>query len=270
MSSELYETLVLAFRYIFTALGVLILIRAFSRIVALSAQGRTRKSRPLSGCVGELIVISGTDDLETGYSFSVPWEGVLGSIRSCDICIPSGDVRKKHLFFSYEPGLGLLIRPCRGCSARINRYSVNDRSDPEAIPMIHGSFLQIGNLALRLRVFAGLDPYAGFDPPEQSFHPEWPAVPDSVPAEPLHPSDDSSDSPLSSPSPVVFPDQTEASPAGPFSQPGVNFVPEFPPYASAAPEINEEASSTQDNSAETSGAAVRPRRKDRWEADWSE
>ena len=172
VSKELYETLSLAARYFFALLGVLIVLRAFYWLFAdHSERRRSRRRLPNAEMIGEMVVLSGGADLREGDSVSVPWEGILGSVRSCDVCIPGEDVRRKHLFFRFEPGQGLLIQPFRGCETLVDGQPVPAGAGGEGCPMRHGSLLQAGQILLRLRVFAGLDPNAGF--PENAVQQGW-------------------------------------------------------------------------------------------------
>jgi len=163
VSKELYEVLSLAARYLFSLLGMLIVLRSFFWLFSdHSERRRLRRRLPNAGLIGEMVVLSGGAGLREGESIPVPWEGVLGSVRSCDVFVSGDGVRRKHLLFLYEPGQGLLIRPFSGCEAIVNDTSVFSRTRPESCPMTHGSVLQVGQTVLRLRIFAGLDPRAGF------------------------------------------------------------------------------------------------------------
>ena len=161
MSSDLYEVLSLAARYLFTLLGVLIVLRAFAWLLSDRAEKRRRvRLLPDAGMVGELIVLNGGPDLPNGTTIPVPWEGILGSVRSCDLCVPCPGIRKRHLSFSFHAGQGLLLHPFSGCDARINDVLITCKSQESETAMTHGSFLQIGSALLRLQLFAGLDPAA--------------------------------------------------------------------------------------------------------------
>ncbi len=172
MSQELYEVLSLAARYLFALLGVLIVLRAFLWQLSSRAEERgTRRRLRDSGCIGELVVISGNSSLPEGTVFPVPWEGSLGSVRSCDVPVPCQGIRRRHLWFSWEDGSGLRIQPLSGCEAMVDGVPLDCRSWKKASPMIHGSFLQAGSALLRLRVFAALDSNAGFPEDESVFSP---------------------------------------------------------------------------------------------------
>ena len=251
MSSELYEVLALAARYLFALLGVLIVLRAFLWLLA-DRQDRHRRLRrlPDAGMIGEMVVLSGSKELPEGISLPVPWEGVLGSVRSCDLIVPCPGVRKRHLRFSFTPGEGLRILPESGCEAVVDDTVLDCRSGKTAVRMNHGSFLRVGSALLRLRVFAGLDSAAGFE--------EVPAVPEASPASGPPPYDpyDPSAAPVPPPEGVPFPGYGDS------FQPDPPF-PEDPFAGGSAPA---EGGLTGGEAA----AAGRKRRAGRWEADWSE
>ena len=289
MSRDLYEVLALSARYLFALLGVLIALRAFFWLLTAHAEKKQRLRRlPAAGTVGEFVVLSG-GDLRPGDAILVPWEGVLGSVRSCDVFVPGQEIRRRHLSFSFQPGQGLLVRPFSGCEALVNAEPVNCHSRPESFPLRHGSFLQLGDVTLRLRLFAGLDPQAGFGEddgntqvqqmpqngylPEQTYMPNpvdmqqitltSPQVPDSVPFAPV-------------PSHVMEP----VSCPGYLSGGNMNVPPNAdspePKWISQQPPLPSDAdTSTPDQVFNPAGEpsespARRRRRSDRWEVDWSE
>ena len=121
VSPEIYEVLSVASRWIFAFFALMLLVFA---LVWHHAERKERKERfknlPGAGTVGELIVLSGSDQLAEGTWFPVPREGVLGSLRSCDLVIPCPGVSSQHLDFSWQDGSGLLIRPRVGCEVLID------------------------------------------------------------------------------------------------------------------------------------------------------
>ncbi len=164
MSAELYEVLSLAARYLFALLGIVIVLRAYFWLLSDRAERKRLLRRlPFAGTVGEFVVVAGGPELPEGTAIPVPWEGILGSVRVSDLCVPCEGVRRKHLSFFYDRNLGLLIRPFSGCEAQTDAGLVNCHSRPESAPLRHGSFLGVGQAVLRLRVYAALDPSAGFD-----------------------------------------------------------------------------------------------------------
>ncbi len=298
MSADLYEVLSLAARYLFTLLGVLIVLRAFVWLLTDRAEKKRRiRSLPDTGMVGELVLLSGADDLGTGSAISVPWEGVLGSVRSCDIFLPAQGVKRRHLSFSFLPGQGLMVHPFSGCDAYVNDMCLTCRDREDAAPMVHGSFLRVGSALLRLRLFAGMDVNAGFDNamPQNAaagaaaVNPEW--MPDSgnVPI------------PLSAAIPERNPDMGNGSVDSsglnqdmyPDSGPLWNSLPDhadpeqadsysgLPNDPSGHPESalfnrpeNRYGDPSDSSGSWEANASMKPsrrtRRSDRWEADWSE
>ena len=184
-------------RYLFPLLAVVITVLAFLYFLTEIRIRREKvHSLPGSGTVGELIVLSGSRDLDANTWFPVPREGILGSVRSCDLVIPCPGVHPKHLDFSWADGLGLLIRPFTGCEALVNGTPVTCRTDTSTVPMTHGSVLQVGSAVLRLHLFAALDntapvhaeTYMPATAPENTFSPILSQVPVSVPENQYAPS----------------------------------------------------------------------------------
>ena len=157
-SEDVWKILYSVSRYLFPLLAVSLF---FLILFYILSESRNRRERvhglPGTGTVGELIVLSGSEELDVNTWFPVPREGVLGSVRSCDLVIPCPGVRTKHLDFSWEDGTGLLIRPRTGCEALINGMPVTCRTRPADVPLTHGSILQVGTAMLRLHLFAALD-----------------------------------------------------------------------------------------------------------------
>lgn len=157
-SSDVWNVLYTVARYLFPLLSVSLAVLFLFYILSESRLRREKvRSLPGSGTVGELIVLSGSKDLDVNTWFPVSREGVLGSVRSCDLVIPCPGVHTKHLDFSWEDGLGLLISPRSGCEVLINGVPVTCRTDTSSVPLTHGSILQVGSAVLRLHLFAALD-----------------------------------------------------------------------------------------------------------------
>ena len=157
-SEDVWKILYSVSRYLFPLLAVSLFFLVLFYILSESRNRRERvRGLPGTGTVGELIVLSGSDELDVNTWFPVPREGVLGSVRSCDLVIPCPGIRTKHLDFSWEDGTGLLIRPRTGCEALINGIPVTCRTRPADVSLTHGSILQVGTAMLRLHLFAALD-----------------------------------------------------------------------------------------------------------------
>ena len=158
VSPEIWNVLFLLSRWLFVILAVVILVSALGW---LAADRRARKERlralPGAGTVGELVVLSGSDHLPAQTWFPVPREGVLGSVRSCDLVVPGPGIRSCHLDFRWQDGVGLLLYPRSGCEVLVDGVPLDCRSDASARPMTHGMCLQVGPVVLRLQLFAAMD-----------------------------------------------------------------------------------------------------------------
>ena len=259
-SADVWKILYTVSRYLLPLLAVFLPVLILFYILSESRlrNGRVR-GLPGSGTVGELIVLSGSRNLDVNTWFPVPREGILGSIRSCDLVIPCPGVHPKHLDFSWEDGTGLLIRPRTGCEVQINGIPVTCRTKAAEIPLTHGSVLQVGSALLRLHLFAALDntvppvypgtaempsavpPYSPETPPVQFCPPE---IPDSFPV------------PLQSQEPGI-PAQT--GPVPPVQNPS-------PPPAAVTPSDQPDPRPVM---SEEKGSG-RLRRSDRWKEDLGE
>ena len=121
VSPEIYSVLSDASRWLFAFFALMLLLFALGWHRSDRKERRDRfKNLPGAGTVGELVVISGSDRLPQDTWFPVPREGVLGSLRSCDLVVPCPGVRSQHLDFSWQDGTGLLIRPRAGCDVLVN------------------------------------------------------------------------------------------------------------------------------------------------------
>ncbi len=166
MPTNLYEILSLAMRYVFTVLGLIIVLRAFSwlRKDRRITHQRRRQLRD-AGTIGIFVVVFGSPDLPEGTLLPVPHEGVLGCLRSCDVTVPADGVAKHHLDLSFVDGKGLYVLPCRGCPCTVDGVELTTHTEARQLPMQHGSLLTIGEATLRLGVFDGLD-VAQYLPPD--------------------------------------------------------------------------------------------------------
>ena len=110
MSANAYEILALAMRYVFAALMLLIVVRAW-RITAIDSR-RARKLRRLSpdtGVIGEMLVVDGDERARTGMRYPVTLEGTLGSGRRADVRVRHSSVRSRHAFYQMTRD-GLFVR----------------------------------------------------------------------------------------------------------------------------------------------------------------
>ena len=255
VSPEIYSALSVASRWLFVFFALMLLVFAF---IWHRSDRRERRERfrnlPGAGTVGELVVLSGGDELPVDTWFPVPREGILGSLRSCDLVVPCPGVRSQHLDFSWQDGTGLLVRPRVGCEAFVDGTLVTRRESYGDVPLVHGSVLQVGSAVLRLQLFSALaHTNRTFAPPAPVSEPgtgSWP----SSGAAPVNPV------PMPGPSwpapPAAYPPSGQMLPRQ--SQPG-QYVPGQAFPGQAVPE--QEAQRP---------AAPRRSRSDRWKEDWSE
>lgn len=189
MPEAYYEILSLAARYWFALLGVVIVWRSFGWLRKDRRLTHKRlKTLPDAGLIGELVVLEGSDELPEGVCLPVPREGILGSVRTCDIVVPVHGVDRRHLNFSFVDGLGLVMAPEPRRSCLVDGETVVDRRSARSFPMRHGSMLFVGDAVLKLRLFAGLDaPYPAEFQPDAPLPPEPTPDPSSMPLPPYPP-----------------------------------------------------------------------------------
>lgn len=262
VTPELYATVSLAVRWLFAFFALMLLLFALSWHHSARKEQRERfRNLPGAGNVGELLVLSGSDELRPETWFPVPREGILGSLRSCDLVIPCPGVRSQHLDFSWQDGTGLLIRPRTGCEVLVDGVPVGRRDAADGVPLLHGTMLQVGTAVLRLQLFAALSDI------NRSFAPVMPsqAAPGTSwmpPSQPVsQPSPDAYRDPAFRNAPLP-PENGQVLPypaAAPEEQ-------QLPPYPAVAPE----APAVPDPSRAPQQPPQRRKRADRWKEDWSE
>lgn len=122
MSHEAYELIAQTARYIFAALMLLIVIRAGRNTLIDSRRAaKLRRLSPMTGLIGEMVVLEGDERARKGMRYPVIREGAIGSSRSADIRIRHSSIRRRHAIFQMtEDGLhirghaGTRIRNARG------------------------------------------------------------------------------------------------------------------------------------------------------------
>ncbi len=150
MSANAYEILALAMRYVFAALMVLIVLRAWRLTAIDSARAkRLRRLSPETGIIGELLVIEGGEKAKPGMRYPVILEGTIGSGPRADIRIRHSSVRRRHAYFVMTDE-GLFIRG--HANARIG---MNGRWLREG-RLKDGQELRVGRVELML-VLTGAD-----------------------------------------------------------------------------------------------------------------
>ena len=126
MSQETYNAVFLASHWLFVFFALMLLLFAFAWHHTDRKERKDRfKNLPGAGTIGELVVLSGSNELPPDTWFPVPREGILGSLRSCDLVVPCPGVRSQHLDFSWQDGTGLLIRPRLGCEVLVDGVPVS-------------------------------------------------------------------------------------------------------------------------------------------------
>ena len=113
MSVGLYELVALGARYVFAALMVLIVLRAWRiTIVDSRRAGMLRRLSPQTGLSGELLVLEGDGKACRGMRYPVIREGMIGALRRSDIRIRHASIRRKHAYFQLtDRGLVIQARP---------------------------------------------------------------------------------------------------------------------------------------------------------------
>jgi len=150
VSANAYEILALAMRYVFAALMVLIVLRAWRLTAIDSARAkRLRRLSPETGIIGELLVIEGGEKAKPGMRYPVILEGTIGSGPRADIRIRHSSVRRRHAYFVMTDE-GLFIRG--HANARIG---MNGRWLREG-RLKDGQELRVGRVELML-VLTGAD-----------------------------------------------------------------------------------------------------------------
>ena len=253
-SADVWKVLYTVSRYLFPVLAVSLV---FLVLFFILSESRIRREKvhnlPGSGTVGELIVLSGSRDLDANTWFPVPREGVLGSVRSCDLVIPCPGVHTKHLDFSWEDGTGLLIRPRTGCEVQINGVPVT------------------------LHLFAALDSTVSSFRPLPEERPSFPGtsaafVPDSAQSQYAVPPVPYDQAPVVSEfmTPSVpydrVPTVSECTQSEPLLDPSAIAPESSVSDQNAAPPLSQDSAA----SSEASPATVRRRRSDRWKEDLGE
>lgn len=155
MPSQIYEVVAQGARYWFLFLMVLIAWRSWRWYRRDKRQMKKRlRLLPDAGYVGEMVVMNDGGPLKRGAVFPVPWEGTLGALRTNDICLPFPGVARKHLWFRFDEGVGLRVEPFGKNLADVDGTDATRR---QPLYMAHGSYLLVGDVELRLRLFAGFE-----------------------------------------------------------------------------------------------------------------
>lgn len=249
-------------RYVFAFLGFFSLVSALGWLYAAKNERREKlRALPAAGKIGELIVLAGSNELPAQTWFPVAREGVLGSVRSCDLVVPCPGVKAHHLDYVWNDGIGLIVCPRSGCEVRINGVLLDCRSDASLYPLTHGSCLQVGEAVLRLQVLKALDhTYAAVDiapvPEPASVSEVNIPLPEQDMPYPYYPPVMPSPGPVPAINPVSPPENSVS--YSDAMMPPADMIPH--------PETIPPASPVQS----VSSISRPPRRSDRWKEDWGE
>ena len=146
MSGPAYEILALIMRYVFAALGLLILVRAFRWLIHdHTAHERERRALPDAGMIGVL------EDADSGKRWPLPREGTVGSAMSCDVVIRRRGLRRHHFAYALRPGRGVEIRPVRRA-----RVMVDGRPAEKDCCALSGSAIKAGSGSFRMLLYRSL------------------------------------------------------------------------------------------------------------------
>ena len=142
-----YELLSMGMRYWFVLLIALTLLRVFFLMRRDNREyRRALRQLPDAGLIGEVV------DLQTGAAQPLPREGLIGSSRSCDIRHPG--LHRREIEFVFRPGFGVKLIPIHRKHGGVLDQEPLKKGDDFAL---HGTVLEIRNVQLRFRLFAGLD-----------------------------------------------------------------------------------------------------------------
>ena len=156
MPDNIYEVIAQGARYWFLFWMALIVWRSWRWYRKDRRTARKRmKLLPDAGFVGEMVVVEGGAALERGTVFPLPHEGTIGALRTNDLCLPAEGISRRHAWFRFDDRQGLMVEPFAKCQLMVDGQGFQSRRDP--LYMGHGSWLQLGGVTMRLRLFAGFE-----------------------------------------------------------------------------------------------------------------
>ena len=156
MPDNVYEVLAQGARYWFLFWMALIAWRSWRwyRKDRRAAKKRL-KLLPDAGYVGEMVVVDGGEDVARGTIYPVPREGTLGTLRTNDLCVQADGIERRHLWFRFDDRKGLMVQPFGKYPVHVDGEDFRSRRHP--LYMAHGSWLTVGGVQMRLRLFAGFE-----------------------------------------------------------------------------------------------------------------
>ena len=145
LNANAYELLSLAMRYVFAALMVLIVIRAW-RITFIDNRraNKLRRLSPDTGIIGEMMVVRGGEKARPGMHYSVTLEGTIGSGRRSDIRVRHSTVKSRHAIYQMTEE-GLFVRGHAHCRIRDGHGRL-----ARQLVLQDGEILRVGEVALLL------------------------------------------------------------------------------------------------------------------------
>jgi len=153
---NIYEVVAQGARYWFLFLMALIVWRSWRWYRKDQKQAKKRlKLLPDAGYVGEMVVVEGGGVLQAGDVLMVPREGTVGSLRTNDLCVQADGVDRRHAWFRFDDRKGLMVEPFGKNQIKVDGGSFQSRREP--LYMGHGSWLVVGGVTMRLRLFAGFE-----------------------------------------------------------------------------------------------------------------
>lgn len=153
MSAGAYELLALAMRYVFAALILLIVLRAwFGASVDSQRAARLRRLSPDTGIIGELLVTEGGERARPGMRYPLTLEGTIGSGRRADIRVRHHSVRARHAIYQMTDE-GLFVRGHAN-----KRLGTADGYFAREMLLRDGDVLRVGSVALMLVLTDGGNP----------------------------------------------------------------------------------------------------------------
>ena len=172
MSQNLYELIALGARYVFAALMVLIVLRAWRITIVDSRRAATlRRVSPQTGISGELIVLDGEGKARRGMKYPVIREGMIGSSRRADIRIRHPSIRGRHAWFQLTED-GLSVHARTGAPMQDG-----DGMPARSLVLPDGGLFALGDIDLLLVLTAAPEPAArrhGDDADYDDFDDDYP------------------------------------------------------------------------------------------------
>ena len=150
MTQAWYRVLSQLFGYMSAAVIVLVALLSIRKYISDRALWRrVRKDLPQAGAVGVFSVLAGGRRLGAGREIRVPYEGTMGSLSSCDVCIPVRKVHMRSAFFWMEKD-GLHMAALHRDGFEVDDVPVEPGD--EAI-LRDGAQLRVGDAVLKLKLY---------------------------------------------------------------------------------------------------------------------